>query len=67
MAQPHKGQRKLIMCRPAEPVYDEAKAEAARRGISLSQLVADVLANRYGREDLVRELGKEMEALPLAM
>lgn len=55
------------MCRPAEPVYDEAKAEAAKRGISLSQLVADVLANRYGREDLVRELDKEPEGLPLAM
>ena len=28
MAQPGKVQRRLIMCRPAEPVYDEAKAEA---------------------------------------
>jgi hypothetical protein len=60
MAQPHKGQRKLIMCRPAEPVYDEAKAEAAKRGISLSQLVADVLAHRYGRDDLIRELHQEV-------
>lgn len=65
MAQPHKGERKLIMCRPAEPVYHEAKAEAAKRGISLSQLVADVLARRYGRDDLIRELDKEV--LPLAM
>ncbi|MBY0390039.1 MAG: toxin-antitoxin system [Mycobacterium pseudokansasii] len=67
MAQPHKGQRKLIMCRPVEAVYDEAKAEAAQRGISLSQLVADVLAYRYGREDLVRELDQKTEVLPLAM
>lgn len=67
MAQPHKGQRKLIMCRPAESVYDEAKAEAARRGMSLSQLVADVMAYRYGRDDLVRELDKQTEVLPLAM
>jgi predicted HicB family RNase H-like nuclease len=65
MAQPHKGERKLIMCRPVEPVYDDAKTEAAQRGISLSQLVADVLAQRYGRDDLVRELNKEV--LPLAM
>jgi predicted HicB family RNase H-like nuclease len=65
MAQPHKGERKLIMCRPVEPVYDDAKAEAAQRGISLSQLVADVLAHRYGRDDLIRELNKEV--LPLAM
>jgi len=48
------------MCRPAEPVYDEAKAEAAKRGISLSQLVADVLAHRYGRDDLIRELHQEV-------
>lgn len=67
MAQPHKGPRKLIMCRPAEEVYEEAKAEAAQRGISLSQLVADVLAYRYDREDLVRELDKRPEVLPLAM
>jgi hypothetical protein len=53
------------MCRPQEPVYDLAKAEAAERGISLSQLVADVLAYRYGREDLVRELHKEV--MPLAI
>jgi len=55
------------MCRPAEAVYDEAKAEAAQRGMSLSQLVADVLAYRYGREDLVRELDQKMEVLPLAI
>lgn len=53
------------MVRPAEPVYDVVKAEAAQRGISMSQLVADVLAHRYGREDLIRELHKEV--LPLAM
>jgi hypothetical protein len=67
MAQPHKGQRKLIMCRPVEEVYEEVKAEAAQRGISMSQLVADVLAYRYDREDLVRELHKHPEVLPLAM
>ncbi len=67
MAQPHKGNRKLIICRPVEPIYEAAKAEAARRGISLSQLVSDILAYRYDREDLVRELDKDPEVLPLAM
>ncbi|WP_081283427.1 toxin-antitoxin system [Mycobacterium asiaticum] len=67
MAHLHKGPRKLIMCRPVEQIYDEAKAEAARRGISLSQLVADVMALRYGRDDLVRELHRHPQGLPLAI
>jgi hypothetical protein len=53
------------MCRPAELVYNEVRAEAAERGISMSQLVADVLAHRYGRDDLIRELHKEV--MPLAI
>lgn len=66
MAQPHKGDRAQIMCRPALPVYEDIRARAAARGMSMSQYVADVLALYTGHADLVRDLG-EREVLPLAM
>lgn len=56
MAQPHKGDRAQIMCRPVLPVYEEIRARAAARGMSMSQYAADVLAQHVGRADLVREL-----------
>jgi hypothetical protein len=36
-------------------------------GMSVSQYLADVLAEHVGRPDLVRELGRHEEVLPLAM
>ncbi|MFQ2845556.1 hypothetical protein, partial [Mycobacterium paragordonae] len=67
VAQRYEGQRKLILCRPVEEVHQDVKARAAARGIRMSHLVADVLACRYDREGLVRELHKNPEVMPLAM
>lgn len=67
MAQPHKGDRAQIMCRPLLPVYEEVRARATAKGISMSQYAADVLAEHVGRPDLVRELSRADEGLPLAM
>lgn len=64
MAQPHKGDRTLIISRPRGEVVDAVKAAAASYGLSVSQYVADVLAAHVGRPDLVRE---HSEVLPLAM
>ena len=66
MAQPHKGDRAQIMCRPALDVYAEIRSRASARGMSMSQYAADVLAQHVGRPDLVRDLG-DREVLPLAM
>lgn len=64
MAQPHKGDRVLLACRPPAVVYDDVRRRAAARGLSISQYVADLLAEHVGRPDLVRE---HSEVLPLAM
>lgn len=63
----HKGDRAQIMARPDRIVYDIVKQEAAARGIPMGQYVADVLAAHVGHPELVRELNKKMEVLPLAM
>ncbi len=65
MAQPHKGDRAQIMCRPVMPVYEEIRRRAAERGMSMSQYSADLLAIAVGHPEAVRELDKEV--LPLAM
>jgi len=65
MAQPHKGDRAQIMCRPRLPVYEEIRRRAAESGLSMSQYVADLLATHVGMPELVRELDKEV--LPLAV
>ncbi len=67
MAQPHKGDRVLLASRPPKSVYEEIRDRATARGISISQYAADVLAQHVGRPDLVAELGREKEGLPLAM
>lgn len=67
MAQPHKGDREQIKVRADRIVYDIVKREAAARGIPMGQYVADVLAVHVGHPELVRELNKDKEALPLAM
>lgn len=66
MAQPHKGDRAQIMCRPVLPVYSEIRRLAEEHGMSMSQYAADVLAAHVGRPDLIRELDNQ-EVLPLAM
>ena len=67
MAQPHKGDRVLVASRPPAAVYEELRSRAAREHLSLSQYVADVLAEHVGRRDLVRDRGCSNEVLPLAM
>ncbi|SLH35471.1 toxin-antitoxin system [Mycobacteroides abscessus] len=67
MPAPHKGDRLAHTIRPPREVSDALRAEAAARGLSLSQYVADLLAIHIGRPDLARGLGKENEGLPLAM
>lgn len=63
----HKGDRAQIMTRPDRTVYEVVRREAAERGIPMGQYVADVLAMYVGHPELVRELHKDKEVLPLAM
>lgn len=55
------------MARPDRIVYDIVKSKAAELGIPMGQYVADVLAEHTGHPELVRELNKHREVLPLAM
>jgi len=67
MAQPHKGPRRLVQSRIPEEVYAEVVKRAHAAGMSASQWIADTVALSVGRPDLVRELNREHEELPLAM
>lgn len=67
MAQPHKGDRALIISRAPRDVHEAVAAAAAGRGMSISAYVADLLSLHVGRPDLVRELDQEPEVLPLAV
>jgi hypothetical protein len=48
MAQPNMGQRQLYATRPPEDVACELERESAETGLSYSQLLADIIAARYG-------------------
>lgn len=48
-------------------VQDIIKARAHALGIPMGQYVADVLCHHVGMPELMRELNKTQEALPLAM
>ena len=65
MPRPRKGDRVELLTRPERLVSEKIKQQAAARGMSVSQYVADLLAIQAGHPELVRELNKE--ALPLAM
>ncbi|HEX7321544.1 MAG TPA: toxin-antitoxin system [Mycobacterium sp.] len=68
MAQPHKGDRRLVQSRIPEEVYAEVRRRAIEAGTSASQYIADMAALVVGRPDLVRELNRDREeGLPLAM
>lgn len=67
MGQPHKGERVLLQTRPHREVWEAVHVAAHAAGMSVSQYLADVLAEHVGRPDLVRELGRNEEVLPLAM
>lgn len=66
MGQPHKGDRVLLQTRPRREVWEAVHVAARTAGTSVSQYVADVLAQHVGRPDLVREIDAK-EVLPLAM
>jgi hypothetical protein len=65
MPRPRKGDRVELLTRPERLVSEKIKQQAAARGMSVSQYVADLLAIQAGHPELVRELDKEV--LPLAM
>lgn len=67
MPRPRKGDRVELLTRPERIVSDTIKQQAAERGMSISQYVADLLAIQAGHPELVRELDKQAEGLPLAM
>ncbi len=67
MAQPHKGQRRLVQTRIPEEVYAVLVGLAREAGTSTSQFIADSMALKVDRPDLVRELNRSREELPLAM
>lgn len=48
-----KGDRHLIASRVPRAIADRAFAEAGERGMSMSDFVAAVLAERYERTDLI--------------
>jgi hypothetical protein len=65
---PHKGDRVLLQTRPHRTVWEKIHEQTREAGVSsVSQYVADVLAMHIGRPDLVVELGREEEGLPLAI
>ena len=65
MPRPRKGDRVELLTRPERLVSEKIKQQAADRGMSVSQYVADLLAIQAGHPELVRELDEEV--LPLAM
>lgn len=67
MPTPHKGDRLAHTFRPPRAVSDALRAEADSAGLSLSQHVSNLLAAHVGRPDLVAEMGRGEEVLPLAM
>ena len=70
MAQPWKGPRDQLKCRVHSDVYLALRCMAAERGLFVTDVAADLLAQALGRPDLVRYLGEQngpTEELPLAM
>lgn len=67
MAQPHKGQRRLVQSRIPEEVYAVLVGLAREAGISTSQYIADSMALKVDRPDLVQKLDRSQEELPMAM
>lgn len=62
VGRPHKGDRVLLQSRPAREVWYAVRIAASEAGVSVSQYVADLLAQHVGRPDLVRELDNQRRA-----
>ena len=56
-----------ICCDMWQPYIDVIKARAHALGIPMGQYVADLLCHHVGMPELMRELGKDQEVLPLAI
>jgi hypothetical protein len=63
MAQPHKGERRLINARVPVEVHDVIVATAQRRGVSTSQMLSDLAAIWAGKPELVREVRQQQSLL----
>ena len=63
---PHKGARRVIMTRPAQPVADVVLREAAAAGMTISDYVAGILARAVGLPQYVPESpAQDQQELPL--
>lgn len=70
MAMASKGERRFLASRIPEEVYDILEDQRNAAGVvSMSQFIADLLADYTGRPDLIRELNSEklsQEVFPAA-
>jgi len=63
---PHKGARRVIMTRPAQPVADVVLREAAAAGMTISDYVAGILARAVGLPQYVPvSPAQDQQELPL--
>ena len=63
---PHKGARRVIMTRPAQPVADVVLREAAAAGMTISDYVAGILARAVGLPQYVpASPAQDQQELPL--
>ena len=64
---PYTGKTRPTKIRVPRAVYAHLREQAARRGVKPGPLSADLLAIATGHPELVRELNRDKEVLPLAM
>lgn len=63
---PHKGARRVIVTRPAQPVADVVLREAAAAGMTISDYVAGILARAVGLPQYVPvPPAQDQQELPL--
>lgn len=65
IGRPSKGERHVIVTRPAKPVADVVMQQAAEHGMSISEYVAAVLANAHGMPEFAPKAPYDQEVLPL--
>lgn len=64
MAQPHKGDRKLVGTRLPATVHERVVELAAEAGLPVSQFIADFVALKLGLVDEIRELNVNTTLFP---
>lgn len=64
MPRAHKGDRDIMVTRPARAVGDEVRQRADRAGLSISEFIARTLAIEVGLPDLAPQPRSEQE-LPM--